>query len=66
MWVHSVRLPGLLAHQDVLFGNPGETLEIRHNQSDRSGYVPGILLALMSVGAMANPVTVGLEGLLGL
>lgn len=66
VWVHSVRLPGLLAHQDVLFGNPGETLEIRHNQSDRSGYVPGILLAIRSVGAMANPVTVGLEGLLGL
>lgn len=66
VWVHSVRLPGLLAHQDVLFGNPGETLEIRHNQSDRSGYVPGILLALRSVGAMTDPVTVGLEGLLGL
>jgi 4-hydroxy-tetrahydrodipicolinate reductase len=66
VWVHSVRLPGLLAHQDVLFGNPGETLEIRHNQSDRSGYVPGILLAIRSVGAMADPVTVGLEGLLGL
>ncbi|HJU51585.1 MAG TPA: 4-hydroxy-tetrahydrodipicolinate reductase [Acidimicrobiia bacterium] len=66
VWVHSVRLPGLLAHQEVLFGNPGETLELRHNQSDRSGYVPGILLAIRSVETMADPVTVGLEGLLGL
>ena len=66
VWVHSVRLPGLLAHQDVLLGNPGETLEIRHNQSDRSAYVPGILLAIRSVGSMVEGVSVGLEGLLGL
>lgn len=66
VWVHSVRLPGLLAHQEVLLGNPGETLTIRHDQSDRSAYVPGILLSIRSVGSMADPVSVGLEGLLGL
>jgi 4-hydroxy-tetrahydrodipicolinate reductase len=66
VWVHSVRLPGLLAHQEVLLGNPGETLSIRHDQSDRSAYVPGILLSIRSVGSMAHPVSVGLEGLLGL
>ncbi len=66
VWIHSVRLPGLLAHQDVLLGNPGETLVIRHDQSDRSAYVPGILLSIRSVGSMADPLSVGLEGLLGL
>jgi 4-hydroxy-tetrahydrodipicolinate reductase len=66
VWVHSVRLPGLLAHQDVLLGNPGETLSIRHDQSDRSAYVPGILLSIRAVGALVDPVSVGLEGLLGL
>jgi 4-hydroxy-tetrahydrodipicolinate reductase len=66
VWVHSIRLPGLLAHQEVLLGNPGETLTIRHDQSDRSAFVPGILLAIRSVGKQAEPVTLGLEGLLGL
>ncbi|MGH8959451.1 MAG: 4-hydroxy-tetrahydrodipicolinate reductase [Acidimicrobiia bacterium] len=66
VWIHSVRLPGLLAHQDVLLGNPGETLTIRHDQSDRSAYVPGILLSIRSVPSMADPVSVGLEALLGL
>lgn len=66
VWVHSVRLPGLLAHQDVLLGNPGETLTIRHDQSDRSAFVPGILLSVRSVSTLSDPVSVGLEGLLGL
>ncbi|MGI8515341.1 MAG: 4-hydroxy-tetrahydrodipicolinate reductase [Acidimicrobiia bacterium] len=66
VWVHSVRLPGLLAHQEVLLGNPGEMLSIRHDQSDRSAFVPGILLAIRSVSSQTEPVTIGLEGLLGL
>ena len=66
MWVHSVRLPGLLAHQEVLLGNPGEMLSIRHDQSDRSAFVPGILLAIRSVSGQTEPVTIGIEGLLGL
>lgn len=66
VWVHSVRLPGLLAHQEILLGNPGEMLSIRHDQSDRSAFVPGILLAIRSVSSQTEPVTIGLEGLLGL
>lgn len=66
VWVHSVRLPGLLAHQEVLLGNPGELLSIRHDQSDRSAFVPGILLAIRSVSGQSEPVTIGIEGLLGL
>lgn len=66
VWVHSVRLPGLLAHQEVLMGNPGEVLTLRHDQSDRSAFVPGVLLAIRSVAELAEPVSVGLEGLLGL
>jgi 4-hydroxy-tetrahydrodipicolinate reductase len=66
VWIHSVRLPGLLAHQEVLLGNPGELLSIRHDQNDRSAFVPGILLAIRSVGSQTEPVTIGLEGLLGL
>ncbi len=66
VWVHSVRLPGLLAHQEVLMGNPGEVLTLRHDQNDRSAFVPGVLLAIRSVGSLVEPVSVGLEGLLGL
>lgn len=66
VWVHSIRLPGLLAHQEVLLGNPGEMLSIRHDQSDRSAFVPGILLAIRSVSTQTEPVTIGMEGLLGL
>lgn len=64
--VHSVRLPGLVAHQQVLFGNPGEILTIRHDTTDRSSFVPGVLLAVREVGGLAGGVTVGLEGLLGI
>ena len=66
VWIHSIRLPGLLAHQEVLLGNPGEMLSIRHDQSDRSAFVPGILLAIRSVSTQTEPLTIGLEGLLGL
>jgi 4-hydroxy-tetrahydrodipicolinate reductase len=63
--VHSVRLPGMLAHQEVLLGRAGEVLTIRHDVTDRSAYVPGILLAIRSVAGLRG-VTVGLETLLGL
>lgn len=64
--VHSVRLPGLLAHQEVLLGSPGELLTLRHDSTDRISFMPGVLLGIRSVASLADPVTVGLEGLLGL
>jgi len=58
--VHSVRLRGLIAHQEVLFGGPGETLTIRHDSLDREGFMPGVLLGIKSV--ISRPgVTFGLE-----
>jgi 4-hydroxy-tetrahydrodipicolinate reductase len=61
--VHSVRLPGLVAHQEVIFGGVGETLTIRHDSHDRQSFMPGVLLAIKSV--IAHPgLTVGLEPLL--
>jgi 4-hydroxy-tetrahydrodipicolinate reductase len=63
--IHSVRLPGLLAHQEVILGSPGETLTIRHDTTDRAAFLPGVLLAIRGVAALADPVTVGLEALLG-
>jgi 4-hydroxy-tetrahydrodipicolinate reductase len=66
VWVHSVRLPGLLAHQEVLLGNPGEVLTIRHDTSDRTAFVPGILLAIRSVASLEPGLSIGLEGLMGL
>jgi len=66
VWVHSIRLPGLLAHQEVLLGNPGEVLTIRHDTTDRTAFVPGILLAIRSVAKLEPGVSVGLEGLMGL
>ncbi len=62
--VHSVRLPGLLAHQEVLFGSEGETLTIRHDTTDRASFLPGVLLAVRAVAGLPKPVTVGLEELL--
>jgi 4-hydroxy-tetrahydrodipicolinate reductase len=63
--VHSVRLPGLVAHQEVIFGAQGQTLTIRHDAPDRSSYMPGVLLAIREVGGRPG-LTVGLEPLLGL
>ena len=61
--VHSVRLPGLVAHQEVLFGGAGETLTIRHDSLDRASFMPGVLLGVRSV--LQRPgLTVGLENLL--
>ena len=62
--VHSVRLPGLLAHQEVLFGNPGEILTIRHDSTDRVSFLPGVLLAVRGVAGLEREVSVGLDCLL--
>ncbi len=62
--IHSVRLPGLVAHQEVIFGGLGETLTIRHDSLDRQSFMPGVLLAVRSVGAQAEPFVVGLEHVL--
>jgi 4-hydroxy-tetrahydrodipicolinate reductase len=63
--VHSVRLPGLVAHQEVVFGGQGEVLTLRHDSLDRSSFMPGVLLAVQAVAARPG-LTVGLEPLLGL
>ena len=62
--IHSVRLPGLVAHQEVIFGGPGETLRIRHDTSNRASFMPGVLLAVREVMNLKSLV-VGLEGLFG-
>ena len=63
--IHSVRLPGLVAHQEVQFGAPGETLTIRHDSIDRVSFMPGVVLAVKRVGDLPG-LTVGLENLLDL
>jgi 4-hydroxy-tetrahydrodipicolinate reductase len=62
--IHSVRLPGLVAHQEVILGDLGQTLTIRHDSIDRESFMPGVLLAVRRVGALGEPLTVGLETLL--
>jgi 4-hydroxy-tetrahydrodipicolinate reductase len=62
--IHSVRLPGLVAHQEVIFGGEGQTLSIRHDSTDRRSFMPGVLLAVRRVGELPEPLTVGLETLL--
>jgi 4-hydroxy-tetrahydrodipicolinate reductase len=62
--IHSIRLPGLVAHQEVLFGGPGQTLTIRHDSVDRESFMPGVLLAIRRVGDLETSPVVGLEHLL--
>jgi 4-hydroxy-tetrahydrodipicolinate reductase len=62
--IHSVRLPGLVAHQEILFGGPGQTLSVRHDSIDRESFMPGVLLAVRKVGSLERSPTVGLENLL--
>jgi 4-hydroxy-tetrahydrodipicolinate reductase len=62
--IHSVRLPGLVAHQEVIFGGEGQTLSIRHDSMDRRSFMPGVLLAVRRVGELEDRLTVGLENLL--
>ncbi len=62
--VHSVRLPGLVAHQEVILGDTGQTLIIRHDSIDRVSFMPGVLLAIRRVGGLDDSPVVGLEALL--
>ena len=62
--VHSVRLPGLVAHQEVILGDVGQTLTIRHDSIDRESFMPGVLLAIRKVGTLTESPVVGLERLL--
>jgi len=62
--IHSVRLPGLVAHQEVVFGGEGQTLSVRHDSIDRRSFMPGVLLAVRGVGELPDRFTVGLEQLL--
>jgi 4-hydroxy-tetrahydrodipicolinate reductase len=62
--IHSIRLPGLVAHQEVIFGGEGQTLSIRHDSTDRRSFMPGVLLAVRRVAELPRPFTVGLEHIL--
>lgn len=62
--IHSVRLPGLVAHQEVIFGDVGQTLTIRHDSIDRTSFMPGVLLAVRRVGSLTVSPVVGLEHVL--
>jgi 4-hydroxy-tetrahydrodipicolinate reductase len=62
--IHSVRLPGLVAHQEVVFGGEGQTLSLRHDSIDRRSFMPGVILAVRRVGDLPDRFTVGLEKLL--
>ncbi|MEA2429111.1 MAG: 4-hydroxy-tetrahydrodipicolinate reductase, partial [Thermoleophilaceae bacterium] len=62
--IHSVRLPGFVAHQEVIFGGLGQTLTIRHDSIARESFMPGVLLAVRKVGSLAESPVIGLEHLL--
>jgi len=62
--IHSVRLPGVVADQEVVLGDVGQTLRITHVTTDRMAFTPGVLLAVRRVGSLSDPLTVGLEHLL--
>jgi 4-hydroxy-tetrahydrodipicolinate reductase len=62
--IHSVRLPGIVANQEVILGSVGQTLTIRHDTIDRTSFMPGVLLAVRKVGSLAESPVVGLEQLL--
>jgi 4-hydroxy-tetrahydrodipicolinate reductase len=62
--IHSVRLPGLVAHQEVILGDVGQTLTIRHDSIDRDSFMPGVLLAVRKVATLTESPVVGLEHLL--
>jgi 4-hydroxy-tetrahydrodipicolinate reductase len=62
--IHSVRLPGLVAHQEVILGDVGQTLSIRHDSTDRTSFMPGVLLAIRRVSELPESPVIGLEHLL--
>ena len=64
MPIHSVRLPGLVAHQEVIFGDVGQSLTIRQDSYTRESFMPGVLLAVRRVGTLEKSPLVGLEHLL--
>ncbi len=64
--VHALRIAGLIAHQEVVFGTDGETLKIRHDSMNRTSFMPGVLLGVRGVGGLSDPLTVGLDALLDL
>ena len=64
--IHSVRMQGMVAHQEVILGSTGQTLTIRHDSTDRESFMPGVLMAVKGVGGLSNGLTVGLEKLLGI
>src|SRR6202012_5725046 len=64
--VHSVRVAGLVAHQEALLGGHGETLTIRHDSLDRASFMPGVLLAARNIQTLPEGLTVGLDPLLDL
>jgi 4-hydroxy-tetrahydrodipicolinate reductase len=64
--VHSVRLRGVVAHQEVLFGTTGQSLTIRHDSYDRSSFMPGVILATRKIHEMEPGLTIGLDGLMGI
>ena len=59
-----MRLPGIVANQEVIFGAVGQTLTIRHDTTDRTAFGPGIDLAIRHVASLSDPVTIGIDGLL--
>lgn len=61
--IHSVRLPGVIASQEVVFGELGQTLSVRHETYNRESFMPGVLLAVRKVADLPDPITVGLESL---
>ena len=62
--IHSVRLPGLVAHHEAIFGDVGQALTIRHDSIDRESFMPGVLLAIRRVGGLSESPVIGLENLL--
>jgi 4-hydroxy-tetrahydrodipicolinate reductase len=62
--IHSVRLPGLVAHQEVIFGGLGQTFTVRHDSISRESFMPGVLLAIRRVGDLTESPVIGLENLL--
>lgn len=64
--VHALRITGLIAHQEIVFGTDGETLKIRHDSMNRTSFMPGVLLGVRGVPGLADPLTVGLDALLDL
>jgi 4-hydroxy-tetrahydrodipicolinate reductase len=62
--IHSVRLPGFVAHQEVIFGGLGQTLTVRHDSIARESFMPGVLLAVRKVGSLESSPVIGLENLL--